>query len=41
VLSCRAHPLRARHVRPRAYWATDLYELSERVLLAGDASASR
>jgi ADP-ribosyl-[dinitrogen reductase] hydrolase len=35
VLSCRAHPLRARHARPRAYWATDLYELSERVLLAG------
>ena len=38
VLSCRAHPLRARHARPRAYWATDLYELSERVLLAGDAA---
>jgi ADP-ribosylglycohydrolase/fructose-1,6-bisphosphatase/inositol monophosphatase family enzyme len=35
VLSCRAHPLRARHVRPRACWATDLYELCERVLLAG------
>jgi ADP-ribosyl-[dinitrogen reductase] hydrolase len=41
VLSCRAHPLRARHARPRAYWATDLYELSERVLLAGDAAAAR
>ncbi|MET0554161.1 MAG: inositol monophosphatase family protein [Vicinamibacteria bacterium] len=38
VLSCRAHPLRARHARPRAYWATDLYELAERVLLAGDAA---
>lgn len=36
VLSCRAHPLRARHPRPRACWATDLYELSERVLLAGE-----
>jgi ADP-ribosylglycohydrolase/fructose-1,6-bisphosphatase/inositol monophosphatase family enzyme len=41
VLSCRAHPLRARHPRPRAFWATDLYELSERVLLAGDAAAAR
>jgi ADP-ribosyl-[dinitrogen reductase] hydrolase len=33
VLSCRAHPLRARHPRPRAYWPVDLYELAERLLL--------
>jgi ADP-ribosylglycohydrolase/fructose-1,6-bisphosphatase/inositol monophosphatase family enzyme len=37
VLSCRAHPLRARHPRPRAFWPVDLYELSERLLLAGES----
>jgi ADP-ribosyl-[dinitrogen reductase] hydrolase len=36
VLSCRAHPLRARHPRPRAFWPVDLYELAERLLLAGE-----
>lgn len=35
VLSCRAHPLRARHPRPRAFWPVDVYELAERLLLAG------
>jgi ADP-ribosylglycohydrolase/fructose-1,6-bisphosphatase/inositol monophosphatase family enzyme len=35
VLSCRAHPSRARHPRPMAYWPTDVLELSERLLLAG------
>jgi ADP-ribosylglycohydrolase len=33
VLSCRSHPLRARHPRPRAFWPVDLYELAERLLL--------
>ncbi|HEY7509254.1 MAG TPA: inositol monophosphatase family protein [Vicinamibacteria bacterium] len=37
VLSCRAHPSRARHPRPRAYWPTDVYELAELLLLAGGA----
>ncbi len=36
VLSCRSHPLRARHPRPRAFWPVDLYELAERLLLAGE-----
>jgi ADP-ribosylglycohydrolase/fructose-1,6-bisphosphatase/inositol monophosphatase family enzyme len=36
VLSCRSHPLRARHPRPRGFWPTDLYELAERLLLAGE-----
>jgi ADP-ribosylglycohydrolase/fructose-1,6-bisphosphatase/inositol monophosphatase family enzyme len=35
VLSCRAHPSRARHARPMAYWPTDVLELAERLLLAG------
>jgi ADP-ribosylglycohydrolase len=35
LLSCRAHPLRARHPRPRAFWPVDVYELAERLLLAG------
>jgi ADP-ribosylglycohydrolase/fructose-1,6-bisphosphatase/inositol monophosphatase family enzyme len=35
ILACRAHPLRARHPRPRAYWPVDVYELAERLLLAG------
>jgi ADP-ribosylglycohydrolase/fructose-1,6-bisphosphatase/inositol monophosphatase family enzyme len=35
ILGCRAHPLRARHARPRAYWPVDVYELAERLLLAG------
>jgi fructose-1,6-bisphosphatase/inositol monophosphatase family enzyme len=35
VLSCRSHPLRARIPRPKAYWPTDLFELAERLLLAG------
>ena len=37
VLSCRAHPLRARQPRPRAYWPVDVYELAERLLLAGES----
>ena len=37
VLSCRAHPLRARHPRPRAFWPVDVYELAERLLLAGES----
>jgi fructose-1,6-bisphosphatase/inositol monophosphatase family enzyme len=36
VLSCRPHPLRTRHPRPKAYWPTDTLELAERLLLAGE-----
>jgi hypothetical protein len=35
VLSCRSHPLRARHPRPMAYWPIDALVLAERLLLAG------
>jgi len=35
VLSCRPHPLRAAKPRPRIYWPTDVYEVAERLLLAG------
>jgi ADP-ribosylglycohydrolase len=37
ILSCRSHPLRARHPRPRPFWPVDLYELAERLLLAGES----
>ncbi|HET9315046.1 MAG TPA: inositol monophosphatase family protein [Vicinamibacteria bacterium] len=37
ILSCRSHPLRARHPRPMAFWPVDLYELAERLLLAGES----
>lgn len=40
VLSCRPHRSRAKHPRPIAYWPTDLYELSERLLLAGEGLAN-
>jgi ADP-ribosylglycohydrolase len=33
ILSCRAHPSRARHPRPPLYWPTDVLELAERLLL--------
>jgi ADP-ribosylglycohydrolase/fructose-1,6-bisphosphatase/inositol monophosphatase family enzyme len=36
VLSCRAHPSRARHPRPPVYWPTDVLEVAERLLLAGE-----
>jgi ADP-ribosylglycohydrolase len=35
VLSCRAHPLRARHPRPMAFWPADVLELAECLLAAG------
>ena len=35
VLSCRAHPLRARHPRPMAYWPADVLDLAECLLIAG------
>jgi fructose-1,6-bisphosphatase/inositol monophosphatase family enzyme/ADP-ribosylglycohydrolase len=35
VLSCRPHPLRTAKPRPRIYWPTDVFELAERLLLAG------
>jgi ADP-ribosylglycohydrolase len=35
VLSCRAHPSRARRARPMCYWPTDVMEIAERLLLAG------
>lgn len=37
VLTCRAHPLRARRPRPQPYWPIDLPALAERLLLAGQA----
>ncbi len=40
VLSCRAHQDRAKHPRPPEYWPIDVYELAERLLLAGRARAS-
>lgn len=36
VLSCRPHPARATRARPIAYWPTDVLELAERLLLAGE-----
>ena len=38
LLSCRAHPDRAKHPRPPEYWPIDCYEIAERLLLAGIAS---
>jgi ADP-ribosyl-[dinitrogen reductase] hydrolase len=35
VLSCRAHPARAVHARPRTYWPVDVMELAECLLVAG------
>jgi ADP-ribosylglycohydrolase/fructose-1,6-bisphosphatase/inositol monophosphatase family enzyme len=35
VLSCRPLPPRAHRPRPRAYWAVDVMEIAERLLLAG------
>lgn len=35
VLSCRSHASRARHPRPMACWPTDVFELSELLLVAG------
>jgi ADP-ribosylglycohydrolase len=40
VLSCRPHPLRTRHPRPRAYWPTDVLELAERLILVGMKAAA-
>ena len=36
VLSCRPLPPRARRPRPRAFWPTDVMEIAERLLLAGE-----
>ena len=35
VLSCRPHPAVARHPRPLPYWPADVYEVAERLLIAG------
>ena len=35
VLSCRPHPAVARRPRPLPYWPADVYELAERILIAG------
>ena len=35
ILSCRPHPLRARHPRPLSCWPVDVLELAEGLLLAG------
>jgi len=40
VLSCRAHPRVARRPRPPAYWPIDVYEVAERLLLAGSAASA-
>jgi ADP-ribosylglycohydrolase len=37
VLSCRPTPSRAAHARPPSCWPVDVYELAERLLLAGNA----
>jgi ADP-ribosylglycohydrolase/fructose-1,6-bisphosphatase/inositol monophosphatase family enzyme len=37
ILSCRPHPLRAKHARPMPSWPVDVLELGERLLLAGRA----
>lgn len=39
VLSCRALGPAARRPRPHRYWPTDVLELAERLLLAGQAAA--
>jgi len=35
ILSCRPHPLRAKHARPERYWPVDVLEVAERLVLAG------
>jgi len=35
ILSCRPVAAPAAHPRPLAYWPADVYELSERLLVAG------
>jgi ADP-ribosylglycohydrolase len=39
ILSCRPHPLRARHARPLRCWPVDVLELAELLLVAGQPSA--
>lgn len=41
VLSCHPHPLRTARPRPRSCWPTDVFELAERLLLAGLPSPGR
>jgi ADP-ribosylglycohydrolase/fructose-1,6-bisphosphatase/inositol monophosphatase family enzyme len=41
VLSCRAHPLRARHARPLRFWPVDVLELAELLLVSGAETPSR
>jgi ADP-ribosyl-[dinitrogen reductase] hydrolase len=36
ILSCRPHPLRARHPRPLKYWPADVMELAECLLVPGN-----
>lgn len=38
VLSCHAHPVRARNPRPPEYWPADVLELAEALLLAGETT---
>jgi ADP-ribosylglycohydrolase/fructose-1,6-bisphosphatase/inositol monophosphatase family enzyme len=40
VLSCRPLAPYAPHPRPRVYWPTDVLEIAERLLLAGERAAS-
>jgi len=41
VLSCHSLPGFGRHPRPMAYWPADVYELAERLLLAGRRRADQ
>jgi len=41
VLSCRALAPAAAHPRPLPYWPTDVYELAERLLVAGNDARQR
>jgi ADP-ribosyl-[dinitrogen reductase] hydrolase len=40
VLSCRPHPLVARHARPSRFWPVDVLELAELLLIAGSRSGA-
>jgi ADP-ribosylglycohydrolase/fructose-1,6-bisphosphatase/inositol monophosphatase family enzyme len=41
VLSCRPAPFHAAHPRPLTFWPADVYELAERLLVAGNDAVTR
>jgi ADP-ribosyl-[dinitrogen reductase] hydrolase len=41
ILSCRPVAPRARRPRPRAFWPTDVMEIAEELLLAGERGPER